>query len=145
MTPLEQARQAGKDEPRGIVGAAGLDPTSLVQRQLFSQEEILRRELGMRPHHRRRQRCHIVSDGENRSNQIPRRFGHDPTDRMRTLNRASPIAGRQISSQTLKIGQNRIIADHTWLALLGLGTWCACARLHLELTTSNTLSIGPTS
>jgi hypothetical protein len=86
MTPLEQARQAGKDEPRGIVGAAGLDPTFLVQRQLFSQEEILRRELGMRPHHRRRQRCHIVSDGENRSNQIPRRFGHDPTDRMRTLN-----------------------------------------------------------
>jgi hypothetical protein len=30
---------------RGIVGAAGLDPTFLVQRQLFSQEEILRREL----------------------------------------------------------------------------------------------------
>jgi hypothetical protein len=46
MAPLEEARQADEDDSRGVVGAAGLHPPFQVQRQLFSQEQVFRGELG---------------------------------------------------------------------------------------------------
>jgi len=46
VTPGQETRQAGEDDARRVIGAPRLDLALLLQGQLFTQEQILRRELG---------------------------------------------------------------------------------------------------
>ena len=46
IPPFEEPRQGDQRDPRGVIGPAGLHLPFHVHRQLLSEEEVLRGELG---------------------------------------------------------------------------------------------------
>ena len=61
-SPIDQPRQRHEHDPSRIIGTPWLDLTLHIQRQLFSQEQILSGDSGMRPHRRRGEPRNITED-----------------------------------------------------------------------------------